>query len=166
MCVAVNKTRAQHLGAHEDKAGRLYSLLRNACKILIGKPEGKDASWKSEVKIKKVKLSLSQTLKAHRVVRRRGSHIFSRQSAHKWLWRCLHYAAAALYSWGRVLVLVSVRGWVDTRAIVRLEGLGKLKKSNDLIGNRTRDLLACSIVLQPTMLPRGPEDGRTYVYRS
>jgi hypothetical protein len=27
---------------------------------------------------------------------------------------------------------------------VRLEGLGQFKKSNDLIGNRTRDLQACS----------------------
>jgi hypothetical protein len=35
---------------------------------------------------------------------------------------------------------------------VWLEGLGKLKISNDLIGNRTRDLPACSIVPQQTML--------------
>jgi hypothetical protein len=33
---------------------------------------------------------------------------------------------------------------------VRLEGLGQLKKSNDLIGNLTRDLPACSIVPEPT----------------
>jgi hypothetical protein len=38
---------------------------------------------------------------------------------------------------------------------VRLEELDKLKKkSNDLIGNRTRDLLAFSIVPQPTILFR------------
>jgi hypothetical protein len=36
---------------------------------------------------------------------------------------------------------------------VLLEGLGKLKKSIDLIENRTRDLPSCSIVPQPTMLP-------------
>jgi hypothetical protein len=30
------------------------------------------------------------------------------------------------------------------------------EKSNDLIGNPTRDRLACSIVPQPTMLPRAP----------
>jgi hypothetical protein len=55
---------------------------------------------------------------------------------------------------GRFLVLVSVRGSVDPRAIVRLEGLGIFKKSNNLIGIRTRDLPACSIVPQPTALPR------------
>jgi hypothetical protein len=35
---------------------------------------------------------------------------------------------------------------------VRLEGLGYLKKSNDLIGNRTRDLPTRRIVPRPTTL--------------
>jgi hypothetical protein len=39
---------------------------------------------------------------------------------------------------------------------VRLEGLGKFKKFIHLIGSRTRDLSACSIVPQPTTLPRVP----------
>jgi hypothetical protein len=39
---------------------------------------------------------------------------------------------------------------------VRPEGLGQLKKSSDLIGDRTRDLPASSIVPQPTTLPRAP----------
>jgi hypothetical protein len=43
------------------------------------------------------------------------------------------------------LVLISTTGLVDLRAIVSLEGLGKLKIIH-LIGTKTRDLPACSIV--------------------
>jgi hypothetical protein len=39
---------------------------------------------------------------------------------------------------------------------MRLEGLGKLKESNDLIGNRTSHLSACSIESQATTLQRAP----------
>jgi hypothetical protein len=38
-----------------------------------------------------------------------------------------------------------------------LELYGKLKKLEDLIGSRTRDLPGCSIVPQTTALPRAPE---------
>jgi len=37
-----------------------------------------------------------------------------------------------------------------------------MKKSNNAIGNRTRDLLACSAVPQPTAPPRAPLSNCTY----
>jgi hypothetical protein len=42
--------------------------------------------------------------------------------------------SAALYPTGRFLVLISVRDWVDPRAIVRLEGFGKLKNPMNSLG--------------------------------
>jgi hypothetical protein len=62
-------------------------------------------------------------------------------------------SAGRLYPPGKFHVLISVRGWVEPRAIVRLEWVRSIEKSNDLIGIRIRDLPACSIVPQPTTLP-------------
>jgi hypothetical protein len=52
---------------------------------------------------------------------------YSRLSAHTWRWGCEAYEQAALYAPGRFLVLISVRGWVEPRTILRLQGLGQLK---------------------------------------
>jgi hypothetical protein len=59
---------------------------------------------------------------------------------------------------GIFLVLNSVRGRINQRAILALEELGKFKKKkwNDLIGMRTRDLQACSLASQAITLPRSP----------
>jgi hypothetical protein len=81
---------------------------------------------------------------------------FSRQSAHKWRWAAVRMSALRA---GRPLHPRKIPGthfcWVDPRAMVRLERLGKLKKCTSS-GTRTGDLPACSIMPQPTTLPLAP----------
>jgi hypothetical protein len=85
-------------------------------------------------------------VEAHRVVRH--SHIFKTAGSQMAVRLLALYANRHLPP-GRFLELISVRVLVDPSAIVLLEGLGQLKKSNILIGNPTRDLQVCSIMPQP-----------------
>jgi hypothetical protein len=59
-------------------------------------------------------------------VRRRGSHIFYTIGSQMAVNLSALRAGCPLHP-GRFLVLISVRGWVDPGAVVRLEGLGQLK---------------------------------------
>jgi hypothetical protein len=76
----------------------------------------------------KGKINTVQAVEVLRVARGWSSHIF-RHSTHRWGQGCQPYAPAAFLPPGRFLVLISVRDWVYHRAIVRQEGLGKLKSS-------------------------------------
>jgi hypothetical protein len=82
---------------------------------------------------------------------------FSRQSAHRWRWGCQPYAPAALYPPGRFLVLISVRGWVDLRTIMRLEGLGQFKNPMTSSGFESATFRLVALVPQPTRLLRAPK---------
>ena len=49
--------------------------------------------------------------------------------------------------------------------MVRPEGLCQMKNCNDTIGNRTRDLPACSTVPQPAAPPIAPTDFAVTFYK-
>jgi hypothetical protein len=55
---------------------------------------------------------------------------------------------------GRYLVLISLSGSVDPHGHSAAGRIWSIEKSNDLIGNLTRGLPACSTVSQPTTLWR------------
>jgi hypothetical protein len=57
---------------------------------------------------------------------------------------------------GRFLILISVKRLSRPQGHSAVGRIRSIDKSSDLIGNRTRDLPACSIVPQPTTLPRAP----------
>ena len=79
-----------------------------------------------------------------------------------WRWQgCQPCAPAAFYPQEIFPVLISVRGWVDPRGHSAARRIMSMKNSNDTIGNRTRDLLTCSAVPQPTAPPRSPHKGWT-----
>jgi hypothetical protein len=82
---------------------------------------------------------------------------FYSQLAHRWRWCCQPYAPAALCSqensWYSFLLQPSrPQGHSAAGRARSIE-----RSNNNIIGKRTRDFTACSIVLQPTTLPRAPE---------
>jgi hypothetical protein len=78
-------------------------------------------------------------------MRIRSAHIFSTIVSQP-------YPPAVLYLPGRFLVLISVRGRVDSRATERLEGLGKIKNPVTSSGIENTIFAAFGIVSQPNFL--------------
>jgi hypothetical protein len=78
-------------------------------------------------------------MEAHRVVRRRGSHVFWTIGSH------MAVRLSAVRPGRPLLPGMFLAGRIRSSEV-----------SNDLIGNRTSDLPAGSIVRQPTALPRAP----------
>jgi hypothetical protein len=68
-------------------------------------------------------------MEAHKDVRRRGSHIFYTSGSQMAVRLSALLAGRPLFP-GIFLVLISLRGLVDHRTTVRLEGLGQLKNGN------------------------------------
>jgi hypothetical protein len=103
----------------------------------------------------KIGVFLYQAVKARRVVRSRGSQIFSTPMAHRWQWGQPHAPAA-------ILTPRKIPGTHFSYSLSGLQGhsaagrIRSIEKSNDLIGIRTRHLPACNIVPQPTTIQRAP----------
>jgi hypothetical protein len=83
----------------------------------------------------------------------RISYFLDSRLIHRWL-GFEPYTLVALYLQKYLLVPISVWDWVNTRAMVRLEGFGRFNKFNDLIGTRARDFPACRIAPQQSTLTR------------
>jgi hypothetical protein len=87
----------------------------------------------------------------HRVVRLRGFHIFWTIGSQMAV-RLSALRACRPLPPGWFLALISVRGWVDPRGHSAAGRIRSVEKSNYLIGNRLRDLPACSIKRERTVL--------------
>jgi hypothetical protein len=83
---------------------------------------------KADIRIddQKVKLYLYEAVEAHRVVRRRGFQIVWTVGSQMAV-RLSDLCTGRRLPPERFLVLISVRRWVDSRAIVQLERLGTFK---------------------------------------
>jgi hypothetical protein len=81
-----------------------------------------------QIDVKKLNLSLQQTIETHRVVGHRSSQIFYTIGS-QMVVRLSALSAGRPLPPRRFLLLIILRGLVDSRAVVWLEGLGQFKNS-------------------------------------
>jgi hypothetical protein len=86
-----------------------------------------------------------------------GWDVQDMQSVHKWRLGCQPYSPAALYPLPSRKIFwcsfpLEAESIPGPSAVGRITEIGR-KKSNYLIGTRTRDLPACSIAPQPSTVP-------------
>jgi hypothetical protein len=93
-------------------------------------------------------------MEAYKVVRCPGSHIFWKTGSQTAVRLSVSNAGRALPP-GTFLALIYVRCRLDSMVIVRLEDLGKLKKSSCIMRNGILDLPVCSTVPQESKLSLG-----------
>jgi hypothetical protein len=97
-----------------------------------------------------VKLSSLLAVEAYRVGKRWRSHIVKTFSSQMVARLSAIHIARFLLPRNIIFVMFQVLISVET------EGLDKLEKCIPFIGSRTRDILSCSLVSQPTALLRAP----------
>jgi hypothetical protein len=64
---------------------------------------------------------------------------FSRRSVNRWRSSCQPFAPATLFLRVDFILIISIRGWVNPKEIVQLEGLGNIKRSMTPLGIEIRN---------------------------